>query len=115
MKKTGIKDYIFLHFVLLIYSVTSVFSKMASQQEGVSFLLFYGGVLLCLALYAVLWQAVLKKFDLTVAFANKAAVVIWGILWGALVFHEAVTPSKVIGAAVIMAGIVIVAKEDEEK
>ena len=71
-------------------------------------------VLLCLMLYAVLWQCVLKKFPLTTAFANKAIVVVWGIIWGWLWFEEAVTWNKVVGAAVIIAGILIVVRENNE-
>lgn len=113
MKKQGIKSYLFLHIVLLIYSAASVLSKTASDLDGIGFVLCYGGVLLCLGGYALLWQVVLKKFDLTIAFANKAVVVIWGIIWGWLFFNEAVTWNKVVGAVVIIAGILIVVKDDD--
>ena len=86
MKKTGIRDYLFLHIVLIIYSLTSVLSKSAADKTGIAFVVLYGAVLFCLMLYAVLWQGVLKKFPLTTAFANKAIVVVWGILWGWLFF-----------------------------
>lgn len=114
MKKSGIFNYLFLHIVLLIYSFTSVLSKSASGKSGIAFILTYGAVLLCLMLYAVLWQCVLKKFPLTTAFANKAIVVVWGIIWGWLWFEEAVTWNKVVGAAVIIAGILIVVRENNE-
>ena len=41
------------------------------------------------------------------AYSGKAVVILWGILWGALLFQEAVTPRKIIGAVVIMAGIIL--------
>lgn len=113
MKKKKIKDYLFLHIVLLIYSLTSVLSKFAADKKGIQFLIMYGGVLACLAIYAVLWQFVLKKFNLTVAFANKAIVVIWGILWGSLFFKETVTWNKLLGAVIIMGGILIVVGEKD--
>ena len=40
---------------------------------------------------------------------------VWGILWGALFFHESITPGKLIGAAVIVAGVVLFVKADEEE
>ena len=114
MKKTGIRDYLFLHIVLIIYSLTSVLSKSAADKTGIALVVLYGAVLFCLMLYAVLWQGVLKKFPLTTAFANKAIVVVWGILWGWLFFEEAVTWNKLVGAVVIIAGILIVVREKDE-
>ena len=34
MKKTGIRDYLFLHIVLIIYSLTSVLSKSAADKTA---------------------------------------------------------------------------------
>lgn len=114
MKKIEIKNFLFLHIILLIYSLTSVLSKTAAEEKGVKFFILYGGVLFCLALYAVLWQIILKKFSLTVAFVNKAIVVVWGILWGWLFFDEAVTWNKLVGAIIIMVGILIVVRDSNE-
>lgn len=114
MKKTEIKNLLFLHIVLLIYSLTSVLSKTAAEERGIKFFALYGAVLFCLALYAVLWQIVLKRFSLTVAFVNKAIVVVWGILWGWLFFDEAVTWNKLVGAVIIMIGIMLVVRDSDE-
>lgn len=114
MKKDRIKQFLFLHIVLLVYSLTSILSKFAADKKGIAFIMMYGGVLVCLALYAVLWQAVLKKFSLTIAFANKAIVVVWGIVWGWLFFEEAVTWNKIIGAIIIIVGIMMVVRDDDE-
>ena len=112
MKSIRIKDFLFLHLVLLIYSGVSILSKFASAQSGAKFLFAYGAVLLCLGIYAILWQFVLKKISLTFAFANKAIVVVWGIFWGWLFFQEHITIHKVLGAAVIIIGIIIVVSDD---
>lgn len=77
------------------------------------FCLFYGLMLLNLAVYAVLWQQILKRFPLTVAFANKAVVIVWGILWGALVFHETITWRMIVGAVVIIIGVLVVVTDHE--
>ena len=114
MKKGRIRQFLFLHIVLLIYSLTSILSKLAADKKGFAFIIMYGGVLVCLALYAIFWQIVLKKFSLTIAFANKAIVVVWGIIWGWLFFEEAVTWNKIIGAMIIIVGIMIVVRDDDE-
>ena len=112
--KNGILNIFFLHTVLLIYSMISVLSKTASSQQGMDFLFIYSGVLICLVIYALLWQLVLKKFSLTTAFANKAVVVFWGILWGKLFFGEEITWQKIFGAAVIIGGIILVVSDNEK-
>lgn len=109
------KDYLLLHGALFLYSTGSFYSKTAAGKEFLSpeFCLFYGLMLLNLAVYAVLWQQILKRFPLTVAFANKAVVIVWGILWGALVFHETITWRMIVGAIVIIIGVLVVVTDRE--
>ena len=61
----------------------------------------------------LLWQQVLKRMPLTVAFANKAVVIIWGIVWGMLFFGETLRISMVVGSVIIIAGIYLVVSDDE--
>ena len=100
-----------LHGVLLVLSLSGVASKFASRQEFLSlpFCLFYGAVLLILAFYALAWQQVIKLLPLTFAYANRAITVVWGIVWGVLFFGERVTPPMLIGAIIIIVGIVLYA------
>lgn len=112
MRDVKLKDFLILHLVLLVYSGVSLLSKTAASQTGIKFIICYGAVLACLGIYAILWQFVLKKFPLTTAFANKAVVVVWGILWGWIFFGEQITLQKVVGAAVIITGIVIVVSDN---
>lgn len=109
-KKDKIKDFIFLHFALIIYSFAAIFSKLASKKNILSFdfFIFYGLLLTCLFVYAILWQQVLKKVSLTTAFANRSVVIIWGIVWGCLLFSEKIHISNIIGAIVIIVGIYFV-------
>ena len=105
-----------LQLLLLIYSLSGIFSKMAARQPFLSreYVLYYGGVLFILALYALGWQQVIKRLPLITAYASKAVTVIWGVVWGALVFKEHITVMNVIGAAVIIAGILLVVSEEEK-
>lgn len=115
MAKTKTRNLILLHLVLLLYSIGSICAKTASGYPFLSrgFILFYGSQLIILVVYALLWQQVLKRMPLTVAFANKAVTIIWGIIWGVLFFGEQVRPAMVIGAVMIMAGIILVVSDDE--
>lgn len=111
------KAYIELHILLLVYSMGAVCSKFASQSDFMSlnFVLFYSIVLADLAIYAVVWQQILKKLPLVSAYANKAVTVIWGLIWGMVVFKEKLTIWNVIGAVIIIIGIYIVVRADADK
>lgn len=113
MKKT----YFFLHILVMFYAIGGIFSKRAAGTEFLSwdFIFNYGMVLAILMVYAVFWQLILKKLPLTVAMANKSATVIWGLIFGGLIFKEHISLSNIIGAVIIIAGIVIVALADDEQ
>ena len=103
-----------LHLLLIIYSLSGVLSKLAARVEFLSweFCLLYLGILAILGIYAIGWQQILKRMNLTSAFSNKAITIVWGIIWGALFFMEPVTPMKVIGAVLIVVGIVLFSNAD---
>lgn len=105
-----------LHVLLGVYSFSGVFSKAAALAgfPTATFFICYGFVLLLLAIYAIGWQQVIKRIPLTSAFANKAITVVWGIFWGILFFGERLTVGKAVGAAIIIAGIVLFAYADRD-
>ena len=70
-------------------------------------------MLLNLAVYAVLWQKILKRFALTTAYANKGITVVWGVMWGCLVFHEQLTLGRIVGIVCILIGIIMVVTDNE--
>ncbi len=115
-KKVKLKILILLHIMLMLYSMGGICSKSAAGVPFLSlkFCLLYGGLILILGLYAVGWQQVIKRMPLTTAFANKAVTVVWGLIWGMLFFHETITPGKIIGAALVIGGIVLFALSDKE-
>ena len=115
MNKRG-SGYLLLHFLMALYSLTSVCSKLAAQEPFLSpkFCLYYGGMIALLGIYAIGWQQVIKHLPLTTAFANKAVTIVWSILWGALFFSESVTPGKIVGALMVVAGVVLFALAEKE-
>lgn len=108
---------IILHLILALYSLTSIASKFAGGEDFPSwrFVIFYGISMAGLAVYAVAWQQIIKHMPLITAYANKGVTVIWGILWGYLIFDEEVTPRKLCGAAVIVAGIILIVTADAKQ
>lgn len=103
-----------LQAVFLVYSISSVVSKFASGRElfSIGFLLLYGLDILVLGIYALLWQQVIKKFELSVAYANKAVTLLWALVWGIFIFHEEITAWKVVGILLVMTGIFILNSEE---
>ena len=101
------KLYLALHTFLMIYSMAGIVSKLAAGEEFLSprFLVLYGIEILILAFYAVGWQQFIKRMPLSVAYANKAVTVIWGCVWGVLIFHEHLTVGKIAGALLVLCGV----------
>lgn len=107
----NIKTFLLLHFALLIYSASTVASKYAANEPVLSFgFIFYMGLLvLCLGVYAILWQQVLKNMDLTIAYANKGVTVLWGLLLSIFLFKDTITITNVIGCVLVVVGVVLMA------
>ena len=116
MKRSKFSTLFALHLMLMLYSMSEICSKKAAGESffSVRFCLYYGTVILLLGVYAIGWQQVIKRIPLTTAFANKAVTVVWGLVWGALFFREAVTPGKLLGAVLVIAGVILFERADGE-
>ena len=106
---------IILHIILALFSVSGIFSKRAAAEDMLSlnWMINYGVVLFVLFIYAIAWQQIIKKMPIVTAYANKAVMVIWGIVWGYVFFNEAITVPKIIGAVIIIAGVYLVVTGDD--
>lgn len=115
MKKGNLKIYILLYTNIIIYSLGSLCSKLASGYPFLSvfFILYYGFTLLSLSIYVLLWQQVLKVLPLTVAYSNKSITIILGMLWGVLIFEEQIRLNMIFGSLIIIAGVWLVVESDE--
>ncbi len=109
-KKVDFKSVLFLQAIIVVYTFSTVFGKAASGYPFLSgmFLLFIVLDIAVLGVYALLWQQALKRFDLNVAYANRQLVVIWGLVWSALIFKEGITVFNLIGTAVMITGVILV-------
>lgn len=109
------QSYLLLYAGICVYSFCPVFSKLASRYQIFSpgFIVLYGASLLILAIYALLWQQILRRFPLTTAYSHRPMVTILGMIWGVLIFHEDITVYMLFGAAVMILGIQMVVRADE--
>ena len=114
-KKAKLKDIFILQIVIAIYTLSTVCAKFASGQEFMSFqfILYYGIEMIILGVYAIIWQQLLKKFDVSIAYANKAMGLLWSIVWAILIFNDTITIKNVIGVLIVIIGTIIVNNEDE--
>lgn len=118
-----IKNILMLQAVVVIYTLSSVVAKLATGKElfSFSFFLFYGLEIAILGVYAILWQQMIKRFDLSIAYANRAMALLWSALWAVLLFREGLGPKQVAGIVLVILGTVIVntdtpsKKEDTEE
>ncbi|MDD6203070.1 MAG: EamA family transporter [Lachnospiraceae bacterium] len=115
-RKIWVKNIILLQAVIVIYTFNSVVAKLASGKEMFSlpFFTFYALEIMILGIYALLWQQMIKRFDLSVAYANRAMALLWSTLWAVLLFHETFGIRQIIGILLVVAGTMVVNSEGKE-
>lgn len=113
--KSSLITFIVLHVLLMIYSLNSILSKLASNKSflSIKWILLYAGVIFLLGIYAIGWQQIIKRMPLTSAYANKAITTIWGLIWGTLFFQERITVGKILGVLLIVSGIILFSTSDD--
>ena len=106
------RAFLALQLLLLCYALSTVMQKLAAQQEFLSlrFLLWAAGMFLFLDVYALCWQQVLKRIELSTAYLFKGTTLIFTMLFAALLFGEAITIPNIIGSVIIIAGITLLAR-----
>ena len=114
----NVKRYLLLHFNILLFSFTGVFSKAASSwynREGLFSLplyLFLGLMVLNCMIYALAWQKTIKYFDLNIAYANKSVYLLWSQLWAVVIFGETLTFRNILGLLIVLIGVLVVQWDD---
>lgn len=113
MKNKNISYFILMHLGFLIYSFYSIVGKISSNEEFLSFkfILCYMIVFFIMGIYALIWQQVLKHIPLSFAISNKSITILWGMLFSYLLFKEQITVKSIIGAILILIGIIILSRE----
>ncbi len=116
-----IKDYLFLHFCVALFSFTSVFSKLASIQYnngGLKNPLLYVFIFLMFLdcfIYAICWQKIIRKFDLNIGYANRSVYLLWSQVWAVFIFGEHLSVRNVIGISIVLFGVIVVSLTADNK
>ena len=111
MGNMPMKRYLVLISVNLIYACTSICTKMASRQEIMSwsYLFWIAGAISVMGIYAILWQQVIARMPLSTAYMFKGTSLIFVLLFSVFLFDETITLNNIIGAVIIIFGIVLFA------
>lgn len=120
-QKISFKNICILQLVVVVYTLSSVVAKLAAGEEVFSlfFFLFYGLEIVILGIYAILWQQMIKHFDLSVAYANRSMAILWSALWAVVLFGDNLGIKQIIGIGFVLLGTVVVnggqkSKEEEK-
>lgn len=108
-KKYTFKTFIILLLVNLLFSTVSIGVKYTSMQEMFS-VPYFSGIFVIIAMlgtYAILWQQILKRVEMTLAYMFKATGIIYVLLYSVILFGESLTLWNVIGACIIITGIIL--------
>jgi drug/metabolite transporter (DMT)-like permease len=107
--KTKTGYFLLLQLSVFVYSFSMVAARKASENDFLSgrYIFFLGLEIVILGIYAVLWQQVIKRFQLSVAYINKSVTLLWSMLWNYLIFSQGITVKKVIGVLIVMAGVIV--------
>lgn len=116
MKQTlGLGNIVLLLGVNLLYALVSLMAATVARLPLFSllFLLGVGGVFVLFGLYAIVWQQLLKRLPLSLAYMFKGTSLLFVLLLSALFLDDAITWQNLVGAALIIVGIVLFARADE--
>ena len=106
------RDIVALVGINMLYACVGICTKMAAMQATGSwpYLLWFGGAVAIIGAYAILWQQVLKRIELSTAYMFKGTTLIFTMLIAALLFGEIITLPNILGSVIIIIGIVLLAR-----
>lgn len=112
--KITVKQLVLIQLAVILYTFSGIAGKFAAGHELLSlpFLMFIGLELFILGCYAIIWQQIIKRFPLSVAYVNRATAIFWSTLWAFLIFGERITWKNILGVIIIFAGIMVVNSDE---
>ena len=104
--KITLSTLLILQAAVCLYTVSGIAAKFASSYEFLSlgFILCYGMEIAVLGVYAIVWQQIIKRVDISIAYANRSMAIFWSMLWAAVLFQEQITVQNLLGVILIFAG-----------
>lgn len=105
-KKRNVLMLLILQVAVCVYTVSGIAAKLASNYEFLSFgfILCYGLEIAVLGVYAIIWQQIIKRIDISIAYANRSTAIFWSMLWASILFQERITLQNLIGVVLIFVG-----------
>ena len=105
------RNYLQLHLNILLFSLTSVFSKLASIQYNKNGL--HAPASICIPVPDDRQLRNLRdrlatghqKFSLSTAYANKSVYLLWSQIWAVAIFHEQLSVQNIIGILIVLFGV----------
>lgn len=110
MKKTftniSWKMLLIIQLTVCLYTVSGIAAKLASNYDFLSlgFVLCYGMEIAVLGVYAIIWQQIIKRVDISIAYANRSTAIFWSMLWASMLFREKITIQNLAGVVLIFIG-----------
>lgn len=112
--KITLKGIILIQLAVIVYTFSGIMGKFAAGYDILSlpFIFFIGMELFILGCYAIVWQQIIKRYPLSVAYVNRALAIFWSTLWAFLIFGERISLNNIIGVIVIFIGIMVVNSDE---
>ena len=57
----------------------------------------------------------IKRFDMSIAYANRSMAILWTALWSVVIFHESLSIKQIIGIVLVVIGTVTVNIQTDKK
>lgn len=114
-KQFSVKNLLVLQIVVIFYTFSGIMGKFASAENGYSlkFFAFFCIQLMILGIYAIIWQQIIKRLPLSIAYANRATAILWSMLWACIIFGESITFRNLIGVVIVLVGTILVNSDAE--
>lgn len=112
--------YIVLHGCIWLYSLVSILNKVSASYSflSVEYIGLFTAMIFILLIYAFLWQQIIKKFKISVAYCSKNVTIIWATIYAVVIFGETITPRILVGIGMIVIGLIVISyrsgKEEDE-
>lgn len=112
-KKSGLRMLLCILGAYLLYSFSSVMSKLASRYFlSAKFFMFLFALIGVMGVYALIYQQLIKRMHLSDIYSFKGIVVIYNLVWAAGIFGEEISIWNLVGSIVILTGIYLVGRND---
>ena len=115
---SNFKIYLYLVICILLQVIALIVNKKVLSVNNVNIMIilsamFFWGI--CILLRVMLWTKVLKHMDLSLAYSLTAVLPILILLSSIIFFNEIITKFNILGAIMIMCGLVMIAISKKKK